>query len=71
MAFPAIMNATTTHVRPFSKAKTMFMSDGEALIWLVDSGASYDMTNMRGDFFEYRELTDRVWVKGISAELLA
>ena len=45
----------------------MFERDGETWMWLADSGASYHMTSVRRDFCEYRALTDRLWVKGISA----
>jgi hypothetical protein len=36
-------------------------------MWLADSGASHHMTSVRRDFCEYRPLTGRLWVKGISA----
>jgi hypothetical protein len=40
---------------------------GEMWMWLADNGASHHMTSVRRDFCEYRALTDRLWVKGISA----
>jgi hypothetical protein len=45
----------------------MFERDGETWMWLADSGASHHITSVRRDFCEYRGLTDRLWVKGISA----
>jgi hypothetical protein len=38
-------------------------------MWLADSGASHHMTSVRRDFCEYRALTDRLWVKSISARV--
>jgi hypothetical protein len=67
VAFPEVMNVTATPVRPFSEARHTFERDGEAWIWLADSGASHHMTSVRRDFCEYRTLTHRLWVKGISA----
>jgi hypothetical protein len=45
----------------------MFERDGKTWMWLADSGDSYHMTSVRRDFCEYRALTDRLWVKGMSA----
>jgi hypothetical protein len=45
----------------------MFERDGETWMWLPDSDASHHMTSVRRDFCEYRALTDRLSVKGISA----
>jgi hypothetical protein len=45
----------------------MFERDGETWMWLADSGASHHIAGVRRDFCEYRALTDRLWVKGISA----
>jgi hypothetical protein len=45
----------------------MFERDGETWMWLADSGASYHMTSVRRDFYEYRALTYLLRVKGISA----
>jgi hypothetical protein len=45
----------------------MFERDWETWMWLADSGASHHMTSVRRDFCEYRALTDRLWMKGISA----
>jgi uncharacterized protein YeeX (DUF496 family) len=67
VTFPAVMDVTVTHTRPFSEARHMFERDGETWMWLADSGASHHMTSMRRDFCEYRALTDRLWVKGMSA----
>jgi hypothetical protein len=36
-------------------------------MWLADSGAIHHMTSVRRDFCEYRALTDRLWVKDVSA----
>jgi hypothetical protein len=44
----------------------MFERDGETWMWVADSGANHHMTSVRRDFSEYRSLTDRLWVKGIS-----
>jgi hypothetical protein len=45
----------------------MFERDGETWMWLDDSGAIHHITtSVRRDFCEYRALTDRLWVKGIS-----
>jgi hypothetical protein len=54
------MDVTATHARPFSEARTILMRDGETWMWLADSGANRHMTSMRGDFFEYGQLTDRL-----------
>jgi hypothetical protein len=61
------MDVTADPAKPFSEAKTLFMSDGKTWKWLTDSGASHHMTSMRGEVPECQELTDRFWVKGISA----
>jgi hypothetical protein len=45
----------------------MFELDGETCMWLAYSGDSHHMTSVRRGFCEYRALTDRFWVKGISA----
>jgi hypothetical protein len=45
----------------------MFERDGETWMWLAESGASHYMTSVRRDFGEYRALTYRLWVQGISA----
>jgi hypothetical protein len=45
----------------------MVMNEGETWMWLADSGASHHMTSNRDDFVNYRALSDRLWVKGISA----
>jgi hypothetical protein len=64
------MDVTATPARPFSEAAAMLISDCETLMWLADSGAIHHMTNKRGDFLEYRQLTDRMWVKGISVRVV-
>jgi hypothetical protein len=48
----------------------MFVRDGEMCMRLADSGASQHMTSVPRDFCEYRALTDRLWVKGISARVV-
>jgi hypothetical protein len=63
----AVMDVTATPARPFYEARHVFVRDGETWMWLTDSGASHHMTSVRRDFSEYRALTDRLWVKGISA----
>jgi hypothetical protein len=45
----------------------MVVRDEETWTWLAGSGAIHHMTYVRHDFCEYRALTDRLWVKGISA----
>jgi hypothetical protein len=45
----------------------MVERDGETWMWLEDNGASHHMSSVRRDFCEYRALTDRLWVKGVSA----
>jgi hypothetical protein len=45
----------------------MFERDRETWMWLADSGAIHHLTSVRRDFYEYRVLTDRLWMKGISA----
>jgi hypothetical protein len=45
----------------------MFEGDGKTWMWLADSGAGHHMTSVRRDLCEYRALTYRLWVKGISA----
>jgi hypothetical protein len=67
VAFPAVMDVTAILARPFSEARHMFERDGETWMWLADSGVSHHMTGARHDLCEYRALTDRLWVKGISA----
>jgi hypothetical protein len=47
----------------------MFVRDGETWMCLADSGANHHMTSVRHYFCEYRALTDRLWVRGISARL--
>jgi hypothetical protein len=61
------MNETATHANPFSESRHMFERDGETWMWLADNGARHHMTNVRRDFCEYRALTDRLWVKGVTA----
>jgi hypothetical protein len=39
-------------------------------MWLADSGANHHMTSVRRDLCEYRALTDRLWVKGITARIV-
>jgi hypothetical protein len=48
----------------------MFENDGKTWIWLADNGASHHMTSVRRDFCEHRELTHRLWVKGIGARVV-
>jgi hypothetical protein len=45
----------------------MFERNGKTWMWLADSGINHHMTSVRRDFCEYRALTYRLWVKGISA----
>jgi hypothetical protein len=49
----------------------MVMNEGETWMWLADSGASHHMTSKRDDFVNYLALSDRLWVKGISAFVVA
>jgi hypothetical protein len=63
------MDVTATNARSFTEARALFMSDGDTLMWLADSGANYHMTSMRGDFLEDLELTDPLWA--LVPELLA
>jgi hypothetical protein len=37
---------------------------------MADSGASHHITSVRRELCEYRALTDRMWVKGISARVV-
>jgi hypothetical protein len=61
------MDVTATPARPFFEARHMFERDGETWMWLADSGASHHKTRVRRDSCEYRALTNRLWVKCISA----
>ena len=67
VAFPAGVDITASPARSFSEARAMVMNEGETWMWLADSGASHHMTSKRDDFVNYRALSDRLWVKGISA----
>jgi hypothetical protein len=70
VAFPAVMDETAPPANPLSESQHMFERDGETWMWLADNGARHHMTNVRRDFCEYRALTDRLWVKGITARKL-
>jgi hypothetical protein len=70
VAYPVVMDVTATPARPCSEARHIFERDGETWMLLADSGASHHMTSVRRDFCEYRALTDRLWVKGISARAI-
>jgi hypothetical protein len=61
------MDVTATHARPFSEIRHKVVRDWETWMWLAESGASHHITSVRRDFCEYRALTGRLWVKGISA----
>jgi hypothetical protein len=49
----------------------MFERNWETWMWLANSGAIHDITSERRDFYyEYRVLTDRLWVQGIGARVV-
>jgi hypothetical protein len=60
VAFPAGMGVTATPARPFSETRHIFVRDGEAWMWLADSGANHHMTSVSRDFSEYRAKFDRL-----------
>jgi hypothetical protein len=59
------MNITVTPATSFFEAVNM--RDGGSWMWLTDSGTTHHITSKCDDFFKYRALSDRLWVKGFSA----